>query len=180
MKFLEVAARLIGQVGYEAVTMTAIAEQSQASIGTLYDYFPDKQTLALALLAQYTGEADVHWKTLLARRSTLTKSALADLFIEGALSLIQKRPAYLPLLAAPLVYSRSAAARQPLRRAIADALQTVSPGLSAADSLLKSQVIVELIKGFFSVYRQTSPAHKSAIAEEFKLVLKLYFSETLR
>ena len=37
----------------EATTMTAIAERSGSSIGALYNYFPDKQAVALTLLGQY-------------------------------------------------------------------------------------------------------------------------------
>ena len=57
-KFLEVAANLIGEIGFDALTMTAIAEHAGASIGTLYDYFPDKQALGMAIMAQYTGGGD--------------------------------------------------------------------------------------------------------------------------
>ncbi|HEY2466431.1 MAG TPA: helix-turn-helix domain-containing protein, partial [Terracidiphilus sp.] len=48
--FLDAAAALFAEVGYEAATMTAIAERSGSSIGALYNYFPDKQAVALTLL----------------------------------------------------------------------------------------------------------------------------------
>src|ERR1700749_1335124 len=41
--FLDAAAELFVEVGYEAATMTAIAERSRSSIGALYNYFPDKR-----------------------------------------------------------------------------------------------------------------------------------------
>ena len=44
--FLDAAAELFAEVGYEATTMTAIAERSGSSIGALYNYFPDKQAVA--------------------------------------------------------------------------------------------------------------------------------------
>jgi len=50
--FLDAAAELFAEVGYEAATMTAIAERSGSSIGALYNYFPDKQAIALTLLRQ--------------------------------------------------------------------------------------------------------------------------------
>ena len=48
---LEVASDLIVEVGYEAATMTEIAERSGTSIGGLYHYFPDKKSIALSLLS---------------------------------------------------------------------------------------------------------------------------------
>lgn len=175
--FLDVAARLIGESGYEAITMTAIAEKSQASIGTLYDYFPDKQTLALALLAQYTEEADAHWKTILEGATTLTKDALADLFVEGALAFVRARPAYLPLLGTPFVYSRSSTARQPLRRTIVDALQKVVPTITVDRAFLSAQIMVELIKGLLAVCKQTAPKDRDAVAVEFKKMMRLHLLE---
>jgi DNA-binding transcriptional regulator YbjK len=45
--FLNAAAEIFAEVGYEAATMTAIAEQSGSSIGALYNYFPDSNPLPL-------------------------------------------------------------------------------------------------------------------------------------
>jgi len=159
--------------------MTAVAEHSQASIGTLYDYFPDKQTLALALLAQYTEEADAHWKLILGRPSSLTKAALADLFVEGALAFVRERPAYLPLLGAPFTYSRSLAARQPLRRTIVDALQRMNPKMPVDRAFISAQIIVELIKGLLAIYKGTTPKDRDAVAVEFKKLMRLYVIETI-
>jgi len=51
--FLEMAAELFAEVGFEAATMQAIADRSGSSIGALYNYFPDKQSVATTLLATY-------------------------------------------------------------------------------------------------------------------------------
>ena len=179
-KFLEVAAHLIGELGFEAVTMTAIAEHSHASIGTLYDYFPDKQTLAQALAAQYAEEADGHWKRLLEGASTLKKAALADLFVEGALAFARERPAYLPLIGAPFFYSRSAAARRPLRRTFADALRRLNPKLTADRAFLSAQIIVELIKGLLAVCKQIDPKDTDLVTVEFKRLMRNYLIEVVR
>ena len=51
--FLEAAETLFAELGFEAATMTAIAERAGSSIGALYSYFPDKKSIALALLDTY-------------------------------------------------------------------------------------------------------------------------------
>ena len=63
--FLDVAAVLFAEIGYEATTMTAIAERSGSGIGTLYHYFPDKQTKAFALFNQYVQKVEAYWKSLI-------------------------------------------------------------------------------------------------------------------
>ena len=177
--FLQAAEQLFGTLAYEAVTMTAIAEQAQASIGTLYDYFPDKPTLALALITQYIREAEVHWAKLLQRPPARTKASIADVFIEGILEFANDRIAYLPLLGAPLAYARTKAAREPLRRTIATALQNLKPSLSADRAFLNAQVIVEIIKGMLGVYRQATLKDREAVVTEFKKVMRLYLTDTL-
>ena len=159
--------------------MTAIAGQAQASIGTLYDYFPDKQALALVLIAQYVHEAEEHWAKLLRLPSARGKTTIADTFIEGILEFVRERPAYLPLFGAPLAYARTKASREPLRRSIAAALQNLKPSLPADEAFLNAQVIVEIIKGMLAVYRLATPKERESVVTEFKKVMRLYLTDTL-
>src|ERR1700742_4152520 len=48
--FLDAAAELFVEVGYEPATMTAVADRSGSSLGALYNYFPDKQSIAFTLI----------------------------------------------------------------------------------------------------------------------------------
>ncbi len=177
---LKVAALLIGELGYESVTMTAVAEHASASIGTLYDYFPDKLALAQALAAQYAEEADEHWKRLLDDSPTLKKKDLADLFVEGALAFVRKRPAYLPLLGAPFVAQRSPAARQHLRKTFADTLRRLEPNLTSDRALIRAQVIVELIKALLAICKQLAPKNREPVTAEFKRLIRFYISDSAR
>jgi AcrR family transcriptional regulator len=177
--FLKAAEQLFGALGYESVTMTGIAEQAHASIGTLYDYFPDKQAVALALILQYIEEAEAHWAKLLVKLPTQEKDSIADIFIDGILEFARDRPAYLPLLGAPLAFVRTKREREPLRRTIADALQGLKSSLSAQQAFLHAQVIVEIIKGMLGVYRQAAVEDRKIVVAEFKKVMRLYLTNTL-
>src|ERR1700693_6655362 len=81
--FLDVAAVLFAEIGYEATTMTAIAERSGSGIGTLYHYFPDKQSMAFALLNQYAQKLEAYWKPLMEQAKTLSYTAFAETLREG-------------------------------------------------------------------------------------------------
>src|ERR1700723_2668142 len=70
--FLDAAAELFVEVGYDATTMTAIAERGGSSIGALYNYFPDKQAVALTLLGQYAQEMEEQWRPLMEKAGKLT------------------------------------------------------------------------------------------------------------
>jgi AcrR family transcriptional regulator len=178
-KLLAAAERLIGEVGYEAVTMTAIAEQAGASIGTLYDYFPDKTAIAVALKTQYVERGDAHWKELLSRAKEMTRDELAELFVEGALELVKELPAYLELMGAPVMYTRSSSLRRPLRKSVVGALQAMKPKLADERAYIYAEVIVQLIKGMLTVYREAAPRERVKVAEEFRRLFRLYLMETL-
>src|SRR5277367_530166 len=80
--FLDVAAVLFADIGYEATTMNAIAERSGSGIGTLYHYFPDKQSIAFALLKQYLQEAEAYWKPWIEQAEALSYTDFAEMFVE--------------------------------------------------------------------------------------------------
>ena len=178
--FLEVAARLIGETGYDAVTMKAIAEAAGASIGTLYDYFPDKPSLALGLLAQYADELDNYWAEVLQEPRIPSGVAFADFLVDALLEFVRSRPAYLPLLDSSVAYARTAAARQPLRSTIALALQKTYPQLAEQAALLAANVVVELIKALLAMYKRGSPKERQIAVHEFKKLIRLYLADLAR
>jgi AcrR family transcriptional regulator len=81
--------------------MTAVAERSNSSIGALYNYFPDKQSIAFNLLKQYAEDLEAQSTPFMKHAQTLTHVEFADLFIDLRTQFAQQRPAYLKLLAAP-------------------------------------------------------------------------------
>lgn len=48
-RMLDVCGRLIDEVGYEATTTTMIAKHAEVSVGSLYQFFPDKRAVVQAL-----------------------------------------------------------------------------------------------------------------------------------
>jgi len=50
---LDATGRLLQQVGYEATNTTAIAKEAGTSVGSVYEYFPNRDALIRALLERY-------------------------------------------------------------------------------------------------------------------------------
>ena len=177
--FLDAAAELFVEVGYEAATMTAVAERNGSSIGALYNYFPDKQSIAFTLVNQYSQEIEAHWKPLMEQAETLTHAEFADQFIERITQFAQERPAYLSLLAAPFHFRRDPAARKASRVAIANAFQAKNRSLSKEQSLLAANVSLQIVRGMMTLYGEADSKGKVLVVAEFKIVLTLYLGSVL-
>ncbi|CUR48149.1 Transcriptional regulator, TetR family [Alloalcanivorax xenomutans] len=54
---LEAAAQLFGERGYTGTTTNKVAERAGVSIGSLYQYFPNKEALLLALSERHMEES---------------------------------------------------------------------------------------------------------------------------
>jgi AcrR family transcriptional regulator len=80
---LDVAEQLFLDVGYEATTTRAIAARAEVSVGSLYQFFPDKEAILKALAVrylqtQYQRFLDLHNEQSL----TLPLSDYVDLMID--------------------------------------------------------------------------------------------------
>jgi AcrR family transcriptional regulator len=56
-RILDVAQQLIGEKGSEHVKMSEIAELAEISIGSLYQYFPDKRAIVRSLALSFAAES---------------------------------------------------------------------------------------------------------------------------
>ena len=177
--FLDAAAELFVEVGYDATTMTAIAERSGSSIGALYNYFPDKQAVALTLLGQYAQEMEEQWRPLIEQAKNLNHREFASLFIERITEIFQVRPAYLRLLAVPIRLRRDPAARRALRANIANAFRAKNPSLSYERAVLAANVTLEMVRGLKTLYGEAGDKGKDLIVAEFKKALTLYLGSVL-
>src|SRR5258708_13008477 len=89
---LEAAAAIFSAVGYEAATMRDIAERAGASIGSLYQFFPNKEVVARAIKTQYCQELKELWANLVAVSAKTPTIRLTDQFLNVPLKPINHHP----------------------------------------------------------------------------------------
>jgi len=177
--FLQAAAELFAEIGFEATTMQAIADRSSSSIGALYNYFPDKQSVAATLLSRYAEELQWRLKSLMEHAEKLSTAQFASLFIDCIIEFAQERPAYLGLHSAPIRFRRDPAARKALRTIVANAFRTKNPSLSSERSLLAANVAVQIVKGMITLFLESDTKTKPLVVAEFRQVLASYLEEIL-
>jgi AcrR family transcriptional regulator len=172
--FIKAAESLFAENGFEATTMTEVAERAGSSIGALYNYFPDKRSLAMTLMTEYAHQIEAHWQPLFSTIHDLSGREFAERFIDRFLQFVDEHPAYLQLQAAPIRFRRDPEARRAFRATLIQALRQRCPELTQQDALLKANVAVQLVKGMMALYADADASGKTAVVSEFKQVLALY------
>jgi AcrR family transcriptional regulator len=177
--FLDAAKDILAEVGYEAMTMTAIAERSGAAIGALYRYFPDKSAVARELLIRFAQQVDLHWASLIQEALGLSVEEFASRLVGRMAQFADEHPAYLPLVSAQIKFVRDPAARQNLRDQFSKAFIAKSPALSQERALVIANVVVQIMKGMISLYAASPTRERAMIIAEFKRLLTDYLDDVL-
>jgi AcrR family transcriptional regulator len=160
--------------------MTEIAERAGASIGALYQYFPNKDAIAGALRHAYAEEMRACWTPLLAQGSKLAVKDLVDRILEVMNDFMTSRPAYIPLLNAPLHYRRDPAARLHLRELFAALFREKQPELTQEAAMRMANVTLQVIKGMKALYAEAKVSDREEIVLEFKVMLTAYLGARLK
>ena len=168
--FLRAAASVVNEVGYERATMCAIAERARSSIGSLYQFFPNKRSVAEALRCQYTQEIEQSWIALEQRAAALSTEKLVSRLVGLQLEIVKTHPALLALLDVPTT-ACTPARRERIRARIAQVLIAHKPRMSRATALRTASVVQQVSRGLLTLYAKTHAEGKVAMIEEFKSVL---------
>jgi AcrR family transcriptional regulator len=180
-ELLEAAAAVFGEKGYEAATMTEIAARAGAPIGSLYQFFPAKETLAdtlvqgyVALLAADLGELEAH------AAQVDTRTLIGRLF--GLLRAHPKeRAAALPLAEARMdERTRRTTFRHMLRRQVAAILRARSRALSAEGARDMAVVLLQLMKAASSLSDEDGLAGKAQGLAEIQELAVQFVEQRLR
>lgn len=171
---LAAAGEVIAAAGYDGATMTAIAGRAGASIGTVYQYFPDKAAVGFALRAAYHAEIVARWGPLMREEAGLGTAAMVDRLFAVLTAFFADRPAYLSLLGAPLGAKRDPAARHDLRGPFAALFRRRRPSLTPAEAYRVASVTLRVLRALNTLYAEARPADRREVIDESKRVVTAY------
>jgi AcrR family transcriptional regulator len=174
LAILDTAAAVIAERGYAGTTMTEIAQRAGTAIGTIYQYFPDKTALALALRQRYAYELSERWSEFLTKSTDLNTDELVIQLIELMVHFARDFPAYLSLLNATTGYKRDHKARTELRQQLASVFQRRAPHLAADEAYTVANIVVEILKSIHPLLANASAQERESIEREFRFNLRAY------
>jgi AcrR family transcriptional regulator len=144
---LDAGAALFAEKGYEATTMTEIAQRSGAAIGSLYQFFPSKEALAEALFNRYAERTATALQHVVVRAQGLSSAQLADLLVDYKLALRSDRDAVVDFSSSiAAVVERRKPLRDAVRREIASLLRSVNVELTDEKATTAAVMITEIMK----------------------------------
>lgn len=150
---LTAAAQVLERRGYASATTDAIAERAGVSVGSVYQYFPNKDAILVTLAERHMEEASRLLRGMLDRDrgESLDLAVLTRRYVDAMLALHQSEPNLHRVLfeEAPL----PASLRRRLQRYEDEfaeslaALLSELPGLQVRDPTLAAHVVVRSIEG---------------------------------
>ena len=178
-ELLEAAAFELAEVGYYAATMKAIAKRAGASIGAVYQYFPDKEAIVSALRTRYVNEMEEQWIELEEASAGLPVRERTQSFIEVMIRFIEDHPAYVAILDTPADSKRDKKIRDRLRERLSNVFRTRRPAVSQEQAYRVACVSLQMIKSMNALYAEAKPLERLEIVKEYKLALTAYLEKRL-
>jgi AcrR family transcriptional regulator len=93
-RMLDAAQELVAEVGYDALTTTLIAERAGVSIGSLYQFFPDKQAVVRAVALRNLEMFSERLSTMVRSRSLHSWWDVVSEVIDQYVDMHQKIPGF--------------------------------------------------------------------------------------
>lgn len=175
------AGELCAEVGADAVTMEAIAARAETSIGSLYQFFPNRDALLHAVAEQYAADL----MTLLDRNEAepdaadLELDALVDAMLEPFVAFHEEHPGYFAVLFAPQGTDALRLVRSRLRERLLQRSERLfaarAPSVPPAKRRLLALTTVEAARALLQFIEVSVPrTEKKGMLEELRAMLVSY------
>jgi AcrR family transcriptional regulator len=175
---LKAAAAVFAEKGFDGATMTEVAARASTAIGSLYQFFPNKEALADAVLARYGELMDAGLRRIEEQVAGLSPAGLADaLFGLMADSRGDRAAAVILLDARADAAIRRAGLRDLMRRRIAGLLRAAAPHLSPRQAGAMAAALLQTLKGVAPIVAEREAGLAPA---ELRDMLRLYLEHKLR
>jgi AcrR family transcriptional regulator len=181
---LEAAARVFAEHGYAAGTTNRIAERAGVSVGSLYEYYPNKDAILVALVEAHFRDvgARVAEQVAAVEGQGLPLATLIGRFVDLMVALHRDDPALHRVLfeEAPRP-SRVRRMLLDVERALAAAFERLlraSPEVAVPDTALAAHVVVQIVEGLTHrvVLYARSPATVARVRDEIVRVVVGYLA----
>jgi AcrR family transcriptional regulator len=179
-QLLEAAASVFCTAGYTASSTNAIAREAGVSPGTLYQFFPNKEAIAVELGSRLIREMEeTHGRVFTAENARLPLDRLVDAVADPFIEFNCANPAFFSLIKGSDTPGRIAEEHDTLHATLLDRVTWVlalrRPSLSPAERTVIAQMSFAMFKAGLELILLTGDGTaRAAYATELKAVLYRY------
>ncbi len=179
---LRAAVAVFDAQGYEAATTNAIARRARASIGSLYQFFPNKEAILQAVVTRHRAEmAELFGRLITAETLRLPTRVIVDNVIDGSADFIDAHVGFGRIFWHSPASPRLAAIAAQLDDEIIDrvdaGLALRYPHLSARRRRLHAAITVTMLKALLALADSSPARERSLVLAEVKSVLAHYLDQ---
>jgi AcrR family transcriptional regulator len=182
-RILDTAERVFSEIGYESATTNLIAIQAGTSVGSLYEFFPNKAALAVALAERYTNRIGSLYDTLIVDEPNLAGPDLISRVVEALDQFYREHPGAVPLLNGRLTSDELAGAGAALQRALVRRIEAVLSGrrgdVPGPRRQLVSQVIAEMTRSLLVLADEVPLHQRQAVVREIEYAIIGYLNMSI-
>lgn len=179
---LRAAVAVFDAQGYEAATTNAIARRARASIGSLYQFFPNKEAILQAVVTRHRAEmADLFAHLMTAETLTLPTAVIVDHAIDGAAEFIDTHVGFGRIFwhspASPRLAAIAAQLDDEIITRVDAGFALRYPGLTARQRRLHAAVTVTMLKSLLALADSSPARERGLVLAEVKSVLAHYLDQ---
>ncbi|HWC96145.1 MAG TPA: TetR/AcrR family transcriptional regulator [Candidatus Sulfopaludibacter sp.] len=178
-ELIDAAELVIAEAGYESATMSAIAEHAGASIGSLYQFFPNKASITQALRTEYGKQFDTMCAPLADQAGRLELKPFVGRLIDVTVRFVDTHPAFLALLDAPRSTRTLPEIRNHILERFAGFFLAQQPRISKARAMRLATITMQIVKALNQIYSELPVDERRPVVQEFKSVLYFYLQARL-
>jgi AcrR family transcriptional regulator len=180
-QLLQAAARVFCTLGYTASSTDAIAREAGVSPGTLYQFFPNKEAIAVELGGKLIREMEETYGAVFTPEvAGLPLDELIDAVTDPFIEFNCTNPAFLALLKGPDTPGRVTEDHDVLHASLVERLTGLlaarAPSMTAVERGLVTQMSFSMFKAGLDLVVQQEPEERDAYIAELKAALYRYLA----
>lgn len=172
-QLLQAGAEIFAEKGFDAATMTEIAARAGASIGSLYQFFPNKDLLGDSLHAANLDEIASLLDQLVDGAAVQTAGEVAEAILTQLGDFLLEHPEFAVLSERRSVNAeKKIQVRHLMREKITHLLQLSSSAIPKENAETFAVIILHLMKVLVAIYQEPDLANRDSVLQSLRAMLR--------
>ena len=171
-RILDAAEACFAEVGYDGATTNLIASSADTSIGSLYEFFPNKEALARALADRYVERIGGLYAELVVDMPGVDGGQMVERIVSALDQFYREHPAAVPLLNGRLTSPDLAHAGEIVQRALEKGIEGIfaarRPDIPAPRRHLIASVVAEIARALLVLADRVPLSLRRSVVKELE------------